>query len=245
MTAVTQAVPSAVAPSVDTSLAINKVPQRLPYKPMDGSPILPVVPRTERDGEVTPQRKWGGMTDSGSVIDTGGGAPSVAIDGFLFKRQPIDSHYTSEYQAYNPYAKVNNPPTRGMFTFVKEFLNGIGLGVQNRESTGWNNRAPQQRTSVMRVTPPALGIGFAPEIFTPKQMPQQPNTAKYLPATGTDRYGTRRGDRYSTGVLNSDTLGAGQTAGGIGGNNYTPAPGPPDTNSITAGGNPSNMPTWG
>ena len=238
MSAVTKAVPSAVAPSTEHSLVINKVAQREPYKPMSGSEILPVVPRTERDGEITPQRRWGGMTDSGSVIDAGSGAPSVAIDGFLFKRKPIDPHYTSEHQAYDPYAKINNPPTRGMFTFIKEFLNGIGLGVQNRESTGWNNRAPQQRTSVMRVTPPALGMGFTQQTYTPRQMPQQPNTAKYLPATGTDKYGT--------GVLNSDSLGAGQTAAGIGGNNYTPSPGPPDTNSLTAvAGNPSSMPTWG
>lgn len=238
MSAVDKAVPSAVAPSIANSVGVNTTAQRKPYKPMTGSEILPVVPRTERDGEITPQRKWGGNTDTGSPLDVGSqGAPSVALDGFLFKRGPIDPHYTSEYQPNDPYAKVNNPPTRGMFTFIKTFLNGIGLGSQNREVTGWNNRQPQQRTSVMRVTPPAHGMGFTQQTYTPRQMPQQPNTAKYLPVTGTQQYGT--------GVLNSDSLGAGQTAGGIGGNNYTPSPGPPDTTSITGASAPSSMPTWG
>jgi hypothetical protein len=159
------------------------------------------------------------------------------MNGVLFTQGPIDSHYVSESETRNPYAKVNNPPTRGMNTFILKFINGIGLGSQNKESTGWDNRQPQQRTSVMRFAPPAHGMGYTQQTYTPRQMPQQPNTSKYLPATGTDRYGS--------GVLNSDTFGAGQTAGGQGGNNYTPVPGPPSTVS-TAGNTPiSNEPSWG
>jgi hypothetical protein len=236
--AIPKSVARAVAPSVNSVPLLTR-PQLGSYKPMSGSQILPIVPRTERDGEVTPQRRWAGPGTTGGTFNAGSeGAPSVPpMNGVLFTPGPIDPHYASEAEIRNPYSKVNNPPTRGMNTFIKTFVNGIGLGSQNKEGTGWNNRSPQQRTSVMRFAPPAHGMGFTQQTYTPRQMPQQPNTAKYLPATGTDAYGT--------GVLNSQTLGAGQTAGGQGGNNYTPTPGPPATNSTAGTSNISAMPTWG
>jgi hypothetical protein len=159
------------------------------------------------------------------------------MNGVLFTSGPIDEHYISEAENHDPYAKVNNPATRGMFTFIKDYLNHIAYNQRTTE-TGFKISGPQQRTSVMRVTPPPHGAGFAPQTFIPRQMPQHPNTAKFLPALGTSKKGT--------GVLNRDTFGAGQTAGGIGGNQYTPVPGPPATVS-TAGNSPvpSSMPTWG
>jgi hypothetical protein len=239
--AVPKSVASAVQPSVSSVPLLTKA-QLGPHVPMSGSQILPVVPRTERDGELpSPSTSnWGSGSTSGTPFNAGSeGAPSVPLmNGALFTPGPIDSHYTNPSETRDPYAKVNNPPTRGMNTFIKFFQNGIALGSQNREGpTAWNTRQAQQRTSVMRFAPPAHGMGFTQQTYTPRLMPQQPNTSKYLPATGTDAYGT--------GVLNSDTLGAGQTAGGIGGNNYSPVPGPPNTQSTAVTATNPSEPTWG
>ena len=249
MAAVNKAVPSAVAPSAKSSVDVNTTAERGPYVPMSGNAIVPEVPVNEGHDPngVIPQRSWAGAGDSGSEFQAGSeGAPTVPeMNGVLFRKGPIDVHYQSELEERNPYGKVNNPPTRGMFTFVKTYLNGIALGVQNRENTGWNVRSPQQRTSVMRVTPPPHGMGFTQQTYTPRQMPQQPNTAKYLPATGTVAYGGGSPGRYTRGVLNSDTYGAGQTAGGVGGNNYTPQPAPPVTTSTAENSTNPNEPSWG
>lgn len=240
MAALTKAVPSAVAPSTSNSVPVLKEPQLGPYEPMSGSSINPSVPKTETDGDPSAQPGFGGYSQGGMPFTAGSeGAPSVpGMNGVLFTPGPIDSHYVSQAEVRNPYAKVNNPPTRGKFTWVKEYINHIALGTQNKSNTGFNVRAPQQRISVMRITPPEHGIGYAPETYEPRQMPQSPRYNKIQPVIGTDPYGT--------GVLNADTFGAGQTAGGQGGNLFTPEPGPPDTQS-TAGyaGNTSGMPTWG
>lgn len=236
-----KAVPSAVAPSYNNSVPVLTEAQLGPHQPMTGKSINPVVPRTEKDGdgEYHPQPGYGGIGKSAGELNAGSeGAPSVPeMNGVLFTPGPIDVHYISEAEVRNPYAKVNNPPTRGMFTWVKDYLNHIAYSQRVTE-TGFKISGPQQRTSHMRITTPPHGDGYSPETFVPRQLPQHPNTAKFLPATGTQGRGT--------GVLNSSVLGAGQTAGGIGGNQYTPTPGPPDTNS-TAGSQtaPSIMPMWG
>jgi hypothetical protein len=236
-----KAVPSAVAPSYSNSVPVLTDAQLGPYEPMKGSAIIPVVPRTvqEGDGEYNPQPGYGGIGRTGGQLNDGSeGAPSVPeMNGALFTPGPIDPHYVSEVQERNPYAKVNNPPTRGMFTWVKDYLNHIAFNQVTTE-TGFKISGAQQRTSHMRITTPPHGAGYAPETFVPRQLPQHPNTAKFLPAIGTQGRGT--------GVLNSSTLGAGQTAGGIGGNQYTPTPGPPDTNSTASNSQPiSSMPSWG
>lgn len=236
-----KAVPSAVAPSYQNSVPVLTEPQLGPHMPMKGSAIIPVVPRTvqEGDGEYNPQPGYGGVGKHGSGLSAGSeGAPSVpGMNGVLFTPGPIDPHYVSEAEVSNPYGKVNNPPTRGMLTWVKDYLNHIAYGQRTTE-TGFKISGPQQRTSHMRITTPPHGDGYSPNTFTPRQLPQHPNTAKFLPATGTQGRGT--------GVLNSSTLGAGQTAGGIGGNQYTPTPGPPDTNSTAnASQAAAMMPTWG
>jgi hypothetical protein len=238
-----KAVPSAVAPSYNNSVPVLTEAQLGPYEPMKGSAVIPVVPRTEKegDGDYHPQPGYGGVGMSASQVGVGAeSGPSVpGMNGVLFTPGPIDPHYTDEYQAVNPYAKVNNPPTRGMFTWVKDYLNHIAFSQRTTE-TGFKINGPQQRTSYMRITTPPHGGGYAPETYVPHQLPQHPNTAKFLPATGTQGKGT--------GVLNSSTLGAGQTAGGIGGNQYTPTPGPPETNSTSnpnAAASASMMPTWG
>jgi hypothetical protein len=238
---VPKAVPSSVAASTSNSVDILTEPQLGPYRPMTGSSIVPVVPRTDtgNPADINPQPKYGHAIDVGGQFEGGSaGAPSLPTDGYLFKKGPIDPHYVSQAEVRNPYAKVNNPPTRGMFTWVKEYLNHIAQSPQNVDPNGFRNSPPQQRTSVMRITPPNHGAGYAPETFTPRQLPQSDNTYKYNPAIGTQAYGT--------GVLNSDTFGAGQTAGGIGGNQYTPTIGPPVTTS-TADAPPVaySMPVWG
>ena len=247
VTAVPPSVPSAVPSSVNTVPVLTE-PQlsvRQYYtSPQPGNTgrvtsRVPYVPATETEGNgETPAQP--GMARAGSVrgtrISGNPGAPSVPLDGFLWQPGTIDPHYLSEYQDINPYTRVNNPPTRGMFTWVKDFLNHIATS-QDVDNAGWKVRHAQQRTSWMRITPPAHGIGYiSGEQFTPRQMPQQPNTYKVIKSTGTLPYGS--------GVLNNDTFGAGQTAGGIGGNQYAPQPGPPPTTSVTAS-NPSGMPTWG
>lgn len=249
MGAVPKAVASAVAPSTDNSVDILTQPQLGPHYPASGKGIVPIVPTRNdvKEADITPQPGFSGYGGVGSPFQAGSeGAPSVPpMNGALFTPGPIDVHYQSVEQEREPYAKVNNPPTRGMFTFVKTYLNGIALGQQNKESTGWNNRQAQQRTSVMRVTPPAHGMGFTQQTYTPRINPQNRNTAKYLPATGTVGYGSGSPGRYTRGVLNSDTFGAGQTAGGVGGNNYTPQPGPPVTTSTAGNSGTSDMPVWG
>jgi hypothetical protein len=240
MSAVPKAVPSAVAPSAQNSVPVLKTPQLGPYAPMTGSAIIPEVPQTEIEGEIAPNPSFAGPRASGGNR-TGGspGAPSLPVDGFLFRAQPIDDHYTVEYEGRDPYTKVNNPPTRGMFTWIKDYLNHIALSPQDVDPNGFRTMPGQQRTSHLRTAMPPHGAGFAPETFQPKQGPQAVRFNRYQPVIGTDAYGT--------GVLNSDTYGAGQTAGGIGGNQYTPTPGPPPTTSTAGGPNTgtTSMPTWG
>jgi hypothetical protein len=239
---VTRAIPSAVAPSTENSVRILTEPQLGPYQPMTGSGFVPAVPNVANPDEASPQPGFGSAIGEGGQPGSGSaGAPTVpGLGGAMFRAPEIDSHYQSEAEDRSPYGKVNNPPTRGVYSWVKDFINGIGLGTQNRTPTGFNNRSPQQRTSHMRPALPPHGIGYVSgEQFTPRQNPQGDNTYKYPPAIGTQPYGTR--------VLNSDTFGAGQTAGGQGGANYTPVPGPPATYS-TASQDISNgrgMPTWG
>lgn len=237
---VDKAVPSAVAPSTGDTVRILSEPQLGPHAPMTGKSVVPYVPNVADPSEASPQPGFGSALGEGGQRNSGSaGAPSLPpIGGALFTQGPIDAHY-QEQSGFDPYAKVNNPPTRGMWSWVKDYVNGIGLGTQNRTGTGFNNRSPQQRESHMRTALPPRGMGYAPEIFAPHQNPQQPNTYGYPPATGTQPYGT--------GVLNSDTFGAGQTAGGVGGSNYTPTPGPPPTVSTASAdiANGRGMPTWG
>lgn len=238
MSAVPKAVPNAVTPSTANSVAILTGPQLGPYKPMSGKPIVPVVPRTPVEGQIPAAPGFGGHATSGSEFAAGSeGAPSVPLDGFLFKQGTIDPHYLSEMQMRDPYAKINNPPTRGMFTRLQAFQNHIAFN-QNKTLTGFKVSGPQQRTSYMRNTLPPLGNGYSPETYVPHQMPQAVRFNRIRPSIGSDPYGS--------GVLNSDAFGAGQVAGGIGGNQYSPQPGPPDTTS-TAGQNAASsvMPVWG
>jgi hypothetical protein len=242
VTALPKAVPSAVAPSTQNSVPILTEAQLGPYQPMSGSAINPVVPRTEEMGadEISPQPGFGGRGTTGEPFSAGSeGAPSVpGMNGALFTPGPIDTHYVSEAEARNPYSKVNNPPTRGMFTRIQPFANHIAQTPQDVDPNGFRISPAQQRTSVMRNQLPNHGIGYAPETATPRALPQRVRFNRIQPTTGTDPYGS--------GVLNNDTLGAGQTAGGIGGNNYTPDPGPPDTTSTAGANQPvTDMPTWG
>jgi len=254
MGAVPKAVPSAVAPSVSgNNVTVDTRPQAGPYQPMTGNPVIPQVPRTEDTGDIRPQPHW--VSPHGSATVPGAnntGAPSVPgpeRSGGFFPAPPIDSHYTDETQVTDPYRRVNSPPTRGMFTWVKAFANHIALGPQVVDANGFRVEPPQQRTSWMRMATPPHGGGYAPEAYVPRQLPQHANTAKFLPALGTVPYGTTQpngGTGSAKGPLNRDTYGAGQVAGGIGGSWYTPAPGPPPTTS-TAGAAPdtTGMPTWG
>lgn len=242
MGAVPSAVPKAVPASVASStVPVNSKAQRGPYRPMTGKSVVPAVPRTDPpDPEMATQPAYGTTGASGRPPASGSaGAPSVPVDGFLFKRGPADAHYlVADEGGRDPYARVNNPPTRGMLTWVKAYVNGIWQGKQNVDSAGWQQRAPQQRTSWMRITPPPHGGGYAPETYDPRQLPQADNTYKFNPVLGNDQPGPR--------ILNRTTYGAGQTAGGQGGNTYTPSPGPPDTTS-TASQPPQGggMPVWG
>jgi hypothetical protein len=245
VSAIPKAVPSAVAPTAQRSVKVLTDPQLGPYKGMTGSSIIPVVPVP--DGAPNPedanlQPGYGGGVGGGSYLQAGSqGAPTVpAMGGVLFTSPPIDSHYVSEAEVKSPYAKVNNPPTRGRIWSqrIQAFTNHIALTNQNVDPNGFRISPDQQRTSVMRNTLPPNADGYSPETYQPGQRPQSPNTAKYMPATGTQAYGT--------GVLNSDTYGAGQTAGGIGGNLYTPTPGPPpSTSTADNSSDASGMPTWG
>jgi hypothetical protein len=240
MGAVKSAIPSAVAPSAQNTVRILTEPQLGPYTPSSGKSVVPVVPQVGTPEDASPQPGYGRAIETGSEREGGSeGAPSVpGMNGLLFRKGPADPHYLSEAQDRNPYARVNNPPTRGMFTRVQSFINGIATS-QDTDNAGWRARHPQQRTSVMLNTLPPHGAGYAPATSVPHQNPQSDNTYKYPPALGTQPYGT--------GVLNSDTYGAGQTAGGVGGNNYTPVPGPPPTTSTASAdiANGRGMPTWG
>jgi hypothetical protein len=249
MPAVSPAVKQAVVPSTANSVPILARPQLGPHKGGPYNPtrpvnvVLPVVPNTlaEQENQPPPPASpgYGGWpTRSSQKIYGSEGAPSVPRHGFMFTAPPIDSHYTSELQIVEPVKRVNSPATRGMQTWVQPYQNHIAQTPQDVDPNGFRIEPPQQRTSWMRITTPPHGIGYAPEIYNPRQNPQATNIYKYAPQLGTQAYGT--------GVLNSDTFGAGQTAGGIGGSNYTPQPGPPPTTS-TAGSMDagSAMPTWG
>jgi hypothetical protein len=235
--AIPKAVASSTINSTDNSVQVLTEAQLGPYQPMTGSSINPQVPRTEVEGEVAPQPYFTGGSSQGrpSFLAGSQGAPSVPTDGFLFRAGPIDPHYQVEAETRNPYATVGRPGTYGWFTRLQDFQNHTGLGVQNTTETGFRNLGVQQRTSHMRNAMPPIGA-FGVNTFTPRPQPQAVRFNRIRPTVGTDAYGT--------GVLNSDTFGAGQTAGGIGGSNYTPNPGPPATNSITA---PPASPeaTWG
>jgi hypothetical protein len=242
MSAVPKSVPSSVpsaVPSASNSVPVNKQAQRGPYQPMTGSAVVPVVPRSDApDPEMAQQPGYGTIGKTGATLQSGAtGAPSVpAQPTALWKPGPIDVHYQDQNQGgKNPY-KVNRPKAKGLFTWVQNYANHIGLGSQNTDNAGWRQNGAQQRTSVMRVTPPAHGDGYAPQSYVPNQLPQQPNTYRFNPVIGNNDPGT----------LNSSTFGAGQTAGGIGGNQYTPSPGPPETNSTAQNASQdAGMPTWG
>jgi hypothetical protein len=237
VTSVPKSVPSSVANSAANSVAILTRPQLGPYQPMSGSSINPVVPKTEVEGEPSPQPHFQAQSGKAAIDYQGSSAPSVPRDGFLFRAPPIDEHYRSEIQPHgNPNGTVGRPGTLGWWTRIQQFQNNIGLGVQNREATGWNNRAPQQRTSVMRNALPPHGQ-FGTQTFQPTPQPQAARFNRITPSIGTDPYGS--------GVLNADTFGAGQTAGGIGGNQYTPAPGPPTQTSTAGSVVNDSMPVWG
>ncbi|HUN30630.1 MAG TPA: hypothetical protein VMU95_01320 [Trebonia sp.] len=245
MGAVAQAVRPVIPAAVGQgrSVAVATTPQLGPYEPMSGKSVVPYVPGGQADEETPWQPAYATTGAVGRTLADGSpGAPSVPADGFLYKQGPIDAHYMVESDR-NPYATVGRPGTIGWWTWVKGYANHVFNGKQNVDEAGWQQSSPQQRTSFMRITGPAHGPGFAPETFTPKQLPQQPRTQQFLPATGTDQPGPRPGQGL---VLNSLTYGAGQTAGGVGGNQYTPAAGPPETTS-TAGtaGQPSGYPSWG
>jgi hypothetical protein len=230
---VPKAVPNAVAFSADNSVKVNKEAQRGPYQPMKGSSINPVVPKTEIDGETPQQPYFTGGYGAGPQHFIAGieGAPS---DGFLFKKGPIDVHYQDPEETRDPYATVGRPGTYGWNTRIQQFMNHVAHNQMTTE-TGFKVNTAQQRTSYMRNQLPPVGA-FGTQTFQPAQQPQAVRYNRIIPTTGTDKYGT--------GVLNNDTLGAGQTYGGQGGSNYTPPPGPPPTNSITTAPM-SAEPTWG
>lgn len=233
---VQKAVPSAVEFSADNTVPILKAAQLGPYQPQKGSSINPQVPRTDTGSEPPAQPTFtGGLGIAVQQQMTGSmGAPSVPTDGFLFRRGPIDPHYTVETETKNPYATVGRPGTQGWWTRVQSYANHIAFN-QNTTNTGFKVNGPQQRTSVrLNALPPEGEFGTQSAI--PTQQPQAVRYNRIRPSVGTDPYGS--------GVLNSDSYGAGQTYGGIGGNQYTPSPGPPDTNSITAAP-ASPEATWG
>lgn len=247
MGAVPKAVPSSVAPSAQNSVLISTGPQlgpreRGPYNPTHAqNSVNPQVPRTEVEGEtdMLPSPAFGGQATGGTERQSGGaGAPSVPTNGYLFVQGPIDQHYTNPDQGgRNPYRKINNPPTRGMFTRLQDFANNAAHSAQDVSLTGFRVRPGQQRVSHMRNQMPNLGAGYdVGTQFVPRYRPQSPATYRYNPVTGPNDPGT----------LNSTSFGAGQTAGGIGGNQYTPTPGPPATTSTAnQPDTTADMPTWG
>jgi hypothetical protein len=229
-------VPVSVPRSTSNTVPINQGPMRGPASVSLGEKQIPKVPQTDV-GTSPAQPKLRSDYCHSTHVDFGNGSPSVPdMNGVLFRAGPIDEHYRTEIEVTDPYKRVNNPPTNGMFTWIKQYVNGIGLGTQNKSNTGFNNRSPQQRSSYMRVSTPNKGIKYVGgEQFVPHAIPQAPNIRKNVATVGTDPPGVR--------ILNNSTFGAGQTAGGVGGNLYTPSPGPPETN-VTSG-NAGGMPTWG
>jgi hypothetical protein len=216
---------------------------------MTGNSIVPEVPKTEIDGETPSQPQFTSYGGSGSVSNSSDGAPSVpGMGGQLFRAGPIDPHYQSEIQPNgNPYKTVGRPGTLGWWTRAQQFINGIATS-QDTDLTGVKQRHAQQRTSVMLNALPPKGQ-FGTQTFVPHPQPQAVAYNRVRPTVGTDAYGsgkpTTMGGYQSGRVLNSDSFGAGQTAGGIGGNQYTPAPGPPDTTSTAGSVGSSAMPMWG
>lgn len=241
MSTVKSAVAPAVPSAVPSAVQVDNEPQLGPYKAATGSTsTVKTVPTSGDPAAAPPAPRYAGAATMGGPAESGGaGAPTVPPQTTaLFKRGPIDLHYQVPDQGRDPYAKVNNPPTRGRGQWFKAFANHVWNGRQNVDNAGWQQSSLQQRTSVMRPLLPPTGDGYSPESYTPHQLPQSARTQRFLPTIGSDPYGT--------GVLNRDTYGAGQTAGGIGGNTYTPTPGPPDTTSTAqAPASGGGMPTWG
>lgn len=235
--AVAQSVPTSVPRS--TKVKVDDEPQLGPYVPASGNSVVTPVPNSGEPGDAPAQPGYGRVATTGAMPDSGSpGAPSVpALGGALFRAPAVDDHYQDPYETGNPYAKVNNPPTRGMLTWVKSYANHVFNGAQNVDSAGHQQNSEQQRTSYMRITPPPHGNGYDPQPSTPHQLPQTAYTQRFLPTTGSDPYGS--------GVLNADNYGAGQVAVGEGGQQYTPTPGPPATTVAGAAGDTSGMPSWG
>ena len=234
---ITPAVPSAVEPSADNSVKVLRAAQLGPYQPQSGSSINPKVPNSnDPNAEIPAQPHFsGGWGQTVQCQLTGSeGAPSVPTDGFLFRKGPIDQHYMSEVETKNPYGTVGRPGTVGWWTRVQSFANHTAMS-QNTTNTGFKINGPQQRTSVMLNALPPEGE-FGTQTFIPTQQPQAVRYNRIRPSVGSDPYGS--------GVLNADSYGAGQTYGGIGGNQYTPPSGPPVTNSIDTPA-ASAEPTWG
>lgn len=246
-TSIPKAVPSSVAFSADNSVKINDTALRGPYQPATGHGIAPKVTRPEVQGEITPQPYFTGGNSAVKTMPQSGnpGAPSVPTDGFLFRSPPIDIHYVEGVETHNPYSKVNALHTVGWYTPVYPHQNHTAEN-QHTTETGFKVNGMQQRTSYWRVALPPIG-NFGIQTFTPRPQPQAARYNRIRPSIGSVPYGTRDARRYTTGVLNRDTFGAGQTYGGQGGSNYTPAVGPPDTNPITApGASPESSPEgWG
>src|SRR5487761_275097 len=108
MSSVASSVPSAVAPSSATSVAIQTGPQLGPYQPSTGSSDVPSVPRSgdEPVENIPEQPHYGAIGTEGSERVSGGyGAPSVPRMGIFFKHRPIDEHYLSMAEPVSPYEK--------------------------------------------------------------------------------------------------------------------------------------------
>lgn len=240
MGAVPKAVPSAVNPA--NSVPVNEKAQRSPYVPTTGSSVVPYVPGHDDHEETPYQPEYATTGRVGKTLSTTvNAAPSVpGMNGVLFTAGPIDDHYHS-VSGIDPYAKVNAPKHVTPMGLLKSFANHVFNGKQNVDNAGWQQNSPQQRTSYMRVTAlPSGSVGYAPETFEPRQQAQAPRTQRFLPTIGTDQPGQVPGQGV---ILNSTTFGAGQTAGGRGGNQYTPPVAPPDTTPVAASNN--SQPMWG
>lgn len=249
MGAVPKSVPNSVAFSAGNSVPVNTRPQLGPHKPMTGNSIVPEVPVTEIEGETPNQPQFSALGGHASVSTQDNAAPTVpGMNGALFRQGPIDAHYQDEYQPKgNPYKTVGRPGTLGWWTRVQSFVNGIATS-QDTDNTGMKVRHAQQRTSIMNNALPPTGLNGA--FFSdPHPQPQAVAYNRVQPTIGTDAYGSGRatsmGGVQSGRVLNTDTFGAGQTAGGVGGNQYTPTPGPPETTSTAGNSSGNPMPVWG
>lgn len=237
-----ESVPSSVPKSTQQTspLQVDEKPQLTFRIPPGGKSVVPMVPRSDglTQFDIPAQPVVGKGVTIGQLPESGmPGAPSVPQNlalGQFFVAPSIDEHYLEERMSSNPYQRVNNPPTRGMWTWVKDYANHV-FNAQTTDSAGWQQNSDQQRTSHMRITGPPLSDGYSPESFTPHQQPQFARTQQVMPVTGSDPYGS--------GVLNRDRFGAGQVAAGQGGANYTPSPGSPPVNEVPP--NTSDMPVWG